>query len=458
MRLLHKLLGGAERKGVTYPPFWSLPETSLSWSGPWTQPDREAIGNDYFNYLSSAYKSNGIVFACAQARQMVFSEAAFGWRKTLDGRPQDIYSNVGVEILETAGPGGSGELLSRMDATATGAGNWYATLADDEGRFGREARGPSLRVVVMRPDWVTIMLGSQSGEPNALDSKIVGYLYEPRGSGTGLKLEPILLLANEVAHYAPIPDPEARYRGMSWLTPILREVSADKSATKHKMKFFENSATLQTIARFDKEVSQQTFDAFVERFNASHRSVDNAYKTLFLGGGADVTVVGADFKQLDFKSVQGAGETRIAAAAGVHPVIVGLSEGMQGSSLNAGNYNAVKRQFVDGRMRPLWRMAAHCLQNLLTPPAVGDHLWYDDRDISFLRDDRQDVAEIQAKQAITIRQLTDAGYTADSVTAAVVAEDWRLLKHAGLFSVQLQPPMSGQAVPKVSKQSEEGTP
>jgi hypothetical protein len=74
-----------------------------------------------------------------------------------------------------------------------------------------------------------------------------------------------------------------------------------------------------------------------------HAGVANAYKTLYLTAGADATVVGKDLQQLDFKVVQGAGETRIAAAAGIHPVIVGLSEGLAGSSLNAGNFAAARR-------------------------------------------------------------------------------------------------------------------
>ena len=49
------------------------------------------------------------------------------------------------------------------------------------------------------------------------------------------------------------------------------------------------------------------------------------------------------------------------------------------------------------------------------------------------------------KNATAIRTYTDAGYTADSAVAAVVAGDPTLLEHTGLFSVQLQPPGSGQS-------------
>src|ERR1044072_9282454 len=103
--------------------------------------------------------------------------------------------------------------------------------------------------------------------------------------------------------------------------------------------------------------------------DSRHKGTDNAYKTLYTGGGADVTVIGADMRQMDFKVTQGAGESRMAAAGGVHPSIVGLSEGLQGSSLNAGNFGAPRRLVADATMRPLWRNEAGSLEVLIPPPA-----------------------------------------------------------------------------------------
>src|SRR5205823_12554188 len=50
------------------------------------------------------------------------------------------------------------------------------------------------------------------------------------------------LLPDEVAHWAPIPDPENAGIGMSWLTPVIRELQADWAATEHKLRFFVNGA------------------------------------------------------------------------------------------------------------------------------------------------------------------------------------------------------------------------
>jgi phage portal protein BeeE len=219
---------------------------------------------------------------------------------------------------------------------------------------------------------------------------------------------------------------------------------ADKAATKHKNKFFENGATIQYVAKLDKSIDPEKFEKFVRKFREQHEGVDNSYKTLFLGGGADLTPVMANMMETDFKNIQGAGETRIAAAAGMHPVVVGLSEGLAGSSLNAGNFKSAIRLTADKTLRYLWSNAAASLESLVEMPGNGVRLTYDDRDISFLREDSTDVAEIQQKQAETANRLTEAGFLPDSVIEFLETGDLSKLEHSGLFSVQLQEPKQGQ--------------
>ena len=129
----------------------------------------------------------------------------------------------------------------------------------------------------------------------------------------------------------------------------------------------------------------------------------------------------------------------------MHPVIVGLSEGMQGSSLNAGNFNSARRLVANKTLWHLWSNAAGSLETIVPAPS-GSRLWVDDR-IPFLREDRKDLADIQQMEASTIRQLLDAGWTPDSVKQAVIAQDWDLLEHSGLPSVQLQEAIAKAAIP-----------
>lgn len=393
----------------------------------------EQIEANFKGVVSGAYKRNGVVFACQLARLLLFSEARFQFQQIRAGSLGDLFGTGDLAVLETPWPNGStGELLARMIQDVDLSGNAFIRKT-----------GPTVepRLERLRPDWVTIVLGSNS---NLLNAEVAGYVYQPGGYGSGEDL--VGLTVGEVAHWSPIPDPDATYRGMSWLTPVIREIRGDGAATDHKLSFFEHAATPNMAIKFGEGVDVEKFEKFKAAMEGEHRGAWNAYKTLYLGGGADVETVGLNFQQMDFKTVQGAGETRIAAAAGVPPVIVGLSEGLAAATYS--NYAQARRRYADMTIRPLWRSCCAALEHLIAVPTRGDgtkraRLWYDDRNIPALQEDEKDAAEIQSVQATTIVALTNAGYTPESVIAAVQAADFSLLSHSGLMSVQLTAPGSG---------------
>jgi hypothetical protein len=140
---------------------------------------------------------------------------------------------------------------------------------------------------------------------------------------------------------------------------------------------------------------------------------------------------------MDLRAIQGAGETRIAAAANTPPIIVGLSEGL--ASATYSNYGMARRRFADATMHPLWGDASGSLE-ILRPAPAASRLWYDARDVPFLREDTKDQAEVSFRAAQTIRSLVDGGFDPDSAVAAVTAGDMSLLVHTGRLSVQLQAP------------------
>ena len=394
---------------------------------------REQIPNSLEGYARAAYADSGVVFAVMSVRALVFSGVRFQWQRLQNGRTGDLFSSADLAVLENPWPGGTTQdLLLRMELDGTLAGNSYWV------RQGNE-------LIRLRPDWVQVICMPRIIGGQQVGVTKVGYAYWENGIHNGR--DPALFLANEVAHYAPMPDPLATYRGMSWLTPILREITSDKAMTSHRERFFRNAATPQLSVSLDKAVTREQFEAFIAKFEDSHRGVENAYKTLFLGGGADVKVIGTDFKQMDFKDVQGRGETLIAAAGGVPPVIVGLSEGLAAATYS--NYSQARRRFADGTLHPLWMNAAGSLATLVRRPAdlprTSARLWYDARENPFLLEDRRDAAEIEGRKAATIRQLIDAGFVPDTVVQAVEREDMSVLRHSGLYSVQLQPPGTSAA-------------
>jgi phage portal protein BeeE len=399
--------------------------TSFSFNGvQYTLPGatQEEI-HDYTSLTRGAYKSSGVVFACMDVRSKLFSEARFQFRQVRNGRPGELFGTQALDRLEYPWTGGTtGDLLMRMIQYADLSGNAFVV------------RQPS-GVALLRPDWVDILTGASEEDADAWSpsAEVVGYIYHPGGRNS--QQPKSTFLPDQVAHFAPIPDPEARFRGMSWLTPIVREIMADKAATLHKEKFFENAATPNMVVKFDLD-SVEKMRPFIELFREGHEGSFNAYKTLFLNAGTDVTEIGHSFQQMEFKVTQGAGETRIAAAAGTPPVIVGLSEGLQSATYS--NYGLAMRRFADLTMRPLWRNAAASLAAIIDVPG-GAELWYDDRDVPALADDGQAKAEILSANVGTIHTLVAAGYEPDSAVEAVTSGDLSKLQHSGLYSVQLQP-------------------
>lgn len=370
-------------------------------------------------------------FAAQMVRALVLSQARFTFRNPPwhPRAPRKVFGNSDLQVLEKPWPNATtGELLSRMEWHAGLAGNAFVLKRPD-------------RLRVLRPDWTAILYGSQLEPDNpghALDGVLLGYVYWNGGPNNQYGYKPEFLLPEDVAHWSPIPDPLNAGIGMSWLTPAIRDLQGDRLAAEHKIRFFENGATPNLVVKGITASNKDKFDELVDMMDEKHAGVANAYRTLYLTAGADATVIGSDLKQIDFKSTVGAGETRIAVLSRVPAAMLGISEGLQGSSLNAGNFSAARRSFGDTWVYPTLQDVSAALAPLVKVPDDTE-LWFDAADIPLLKEDAKDAAEIEQIKASTIGGLVDRGFTPESVIAAVQGQNMSLLQHSGLLSVQLQP-------------------
>jgi hypothetical protein len=202
MGLLDKVAAARGAKSWSEPPFWSTNHRRFLSSG--LSPDREQIENDFEAYIDLAYKGDGPVFSAIADRQRIFSQATFAWRQFRNGQGGDLFTNDELHLLQLPAPNTTtGELLSRMDVTASLAGNFYATTADDDGKWGRAATGQGRRIAYLRPDWVTIIVGSKNDDPNAIDAKVVGYEYRPRTTVLSAQSDPVTAAERGVSLLAP---------------------------------------------------------------------------------------------------------------------------------------------------------------------------------------------------------------------------------------------------------------
>lgn len=389
------------------------------WQQSWSSGNVEQTPQSFQTFVDGAYKANGVVFACMLVRMLTFAQAEFKWQK-LDDR--SLFGTEGLLQVEKPWDGGSaGELLARMIQDVDLGGNFYAV-----------DRGESLQR--LQPDRVSIVLGD--------NKRIAGYLY----SESGVLADAEVFTPLEVAHWSPIPDPSAVYRGMSPLTPIAREVDVDSGLTGYKTKYLKNAATPNMLVRYPQRIDERGMESLRERLNARHGGSGNAFKTMVLDAGADATVIGSTFEQMNLKAVQAAQETRIAAAFSVPPVIVGLSEGLAAATYS--NYELAMRRFADLTMVPLWMSAVSALEKLVQVP-TGSRLWFDTTHMPALRQTEKDRAETMRVFALAAGELIRAGYDPDTVATSLVAGDASLLAHTGAIPTALYP--EGKAPTKESK-------
>lgn len=368
-----------------------------------------------------AYAGNSIVFGAILARLSLFSEASFAFRDLSDkhlfgSNELDGRRLTALRKLEQPWPNGTtGELLARMVQDIDLAGNAYVWDAGDQ-------------LVRLRPDWMTIISELVSDPLGRQYRKVVGYYFEPPQSA--VEAGPAqYFTVEEIAHWSPIPDPWANFRGMSWLTPVIREVAADNAMTGYKIQYLENAASPNLLIKYKQKLAQGTAARIQQQVEARHGGVDNAFKTMVLDEGADTTVIGNSFEQMNFATVQAAGENRILIASGVPGIVIGSKEGLMAATYS--NYEQAMRRFADVTMRPLWRSVCACLSQLVAVPA-GARLWFDVSDIAALRQGEKERADTLLVQAQAIAELCRFGFDPGSAVAAISSASMEQLTHTGL--------------------------
>jgi hypothetical protein len=129
------------------------------------QGDREDPPSGFDQFAISMFGANPVVWTAEMIRKAVFSQARLQWRNQQTGA---LFGDESLSLLENPWHGGTtSKLLTRMLLHADIGGNAYVL----------EHRPGALQL--MRPDWVSIVLGSQLEPQNpviAEDAELVGYV------------------------------------------------------------------------------------------------------------------------------------------------------------------------------------------------------------------------------------------------------------------------------------------
>ncbi len=295
MRRLDRLWGSSESRGsLSWPDYVDL-WTRLGFNG----VEYVVPSGNVAELTALQGAGNPIVAACIAVRSLVFSEVRFGWQRWTAGQPGELFGTPNLELLERPWPTATTrDLLARMEVDASLYGNSFWTNVG-----GELVRLDPARTMVVSADVV------RNGVP--VGQRLVAYSVHGDSDQDVTVYEP-----DEVAHYAPLPSSTMPFTGVSWLSAVLPDVTADRQLTQFKTSFVANAATPGLAVTYPAGVTEAQVKQVKEAIDAGHSGAGQSFKTLHIGGGADVNVVGSTLDQVNLKAVQGAGETRIAAAAG----------------------------------------------------------------------------------------------------------------------------------------------
>ena len=388
--------------------------------------------DEFADYVAKIHRATPIISAAAVSRSLLISQLRFLARAD-DGSTS---SPPALGVLRRPGAMKRSAFLALAELHTSYAGAAYPVLKNG-------------RLYLLRPDWVQVILGSNERPLEAdngdllppSDTEVLGLAYQPK-MGTKLgRLE--TFQRGEFTIWAPEPDPVYWWRGVSWVSAVLNEFALDGQVSSHQRKFFDNAGTPNLVFLMDPSKTAPQIQEFAKVLNEKHAGPGNAHKNMFLGGGTDVKVVGADLKKLALNDLSGSFETRVASRSMVPAVILGIREGLGGSALNSGNYGQTRRQWADKWFTPTADGLCEAFEDVVNLPSTRELTWDRSR-VMFLQEDEKDAADIANTNAAALRQLVDGGFEPESVITAISTGDMSKLKHTGTLSVQLQPPGSGQ--------------
>ena len=421
VRDLVRVLSGpptSERAAMSWPQYQQM-VTQLNYGGNLYQ----LLGNTTYgpgepaptDSAAAALASNGVAYGIYRRRLELFAQGRFRFRRFGNPRPtlSDSFRTPDLEPLND-----TRWLFEECELGVARAGAAFFVYD-----------GPVLRSLDAR--YCTIVGGSQQHPDKvagAWDARPIGLIYQVPGQS----VDPETWTWDEVFPYIPERDPEARWRGMSWLRPAMEDIDADNGMRRYLTRYLTNHATPNTAVVFPPEVLKETVEAFRDVFLQKHQGVERAFRTAFLGGGADIKVIGASLKELDSQPVRAQVHKDIAAAAGVPIVAAGIEQGTYANSKES------NRALADGKVRYLWSCAAETFSRAVNVPG-GSELYVETAHISALQADALDDAQVVAAQANTMRTLWDGGADPASAISAVTAGDLTKVVHSGNLSVQLVP-------------------
>lgn len=304
------------------------------------------FSSDYPTLAEKAFGGNAIVFAtmrllCSAVAEPPLQAATEAADGTLDplpkthplarllDRPNELMT--GYEMVE----------LIELHAGLAGASYWWKQ---------RTNGGAVESLWPLRPDRILPAYQPNMSAP-AGERLLRGWWYAPPGGGT-----PVLIPRSDVLAFG-YPNPSGETGGIvesiGWVMVLANDIAADSEATSFVGALLANYAQPSMLIKTkmpirDIEIARRLKAQFMTELGGSHRG-----EPALLDADTEIEKLSFDLKQLEFPSLRAQSESRVAAAAGVPAILIGLKVGLDASTYS--NFESAREFFTETTLAAKWK-------------------------------------------------------------------------------------------------------
>lgn len=376
------------------------------------EPDRR-----YANAADQGYRQNELVFACIQEYITSASEAILVvGNKDADGVLVSTNQQRALSLASEPNPSmDTVAFLEAMHMQLLIGGNVYLFTP-------RSAIGTISGMYWLRPDRIRII-------PDQMNGTAKAYKYT-------LGSKDYIIPSEYIAHHKTT-DPMNDWYGLGNLQVLAKMVNLDTNATDFGRSVFENKGVPAGFLKVARRLNtQDEADQIRRNWHARFAGKANWQRIGVLDEDASYQELAPKMGEMGMPDLRSITETRICAAFGVPPIIVGAKAGLDSATYS--NYAQAKESFWEETLLPAYKRAAAFFTRALrdTPDFRGMEFGFDFSEVRALADDQMQMAEIVKLKADTAGILIRAGYEANSVTEALRLPEG--LTHTGLVPVNVQ--------------------
>jgi len=370
------------------------------------EPDRS-----YANAAHEGYRQNELVFACIQEYITSASEAVLQvGNYDEDGNLVPTTNQRALQLV--AEPNAAMDTVAFLEAMHMQlliGGNVYLFTP-------RSAIGTISGMYWLRPDRIRII-------PNQMTGEAAAYRYTLDG-------QPYIIPAEFIGHHKTT-DPLNDWYGLGNLQVLAKMVNLDTDATDFARSVFENKGVPAGFLKVARRLNtQDEADQIRRNWHARFAGKANWQRIGVLDEDATYQELAPKMGEMGMVELRNVTESRICAAFGVPPIIVGAKVGLDSATYS--NYGQAKESFWEETLLPAYKRAAAFFTRALsdTPDFRGMKFGFDFSDVRALADDQKQMAEVTKTRAESAAILIRAGYEPDSVSAALLLPEG--LVHTGM--------------------------